>query len=205
MKMFIEQNELNDFFFFRFKGGDELAFEKIFKSNYNKIVGFCNNFVNDSDEAKNLAQEAFINLWLSREKIETINGINYFLYTFSKSKCLNFIRHKKIINKYEDRLLEKEEDLLNVEVLESINFNSLEFIELEELIKRSVGMLPERCRQVFIKSRYEDKKNKKIAEELNISVKAVEANMTRALKILKSELSEYLPLILVQLIIQCFF
>jgi RNA polymerase sigma-70 factor (ECF subfamily) len=200
--MLIEQSELNDFFFLRFKNGDELAFEKIFKSNNGQIVGFCNQFINDWDKAKSLTQEAFINLWINREKIETLNGIKAFLYTYAKSSCLNYIRHRKIIAKYEDLQLQSKEDRLNREVLESFDFNSLEFIELEELIMRSINQLPDQCRRVFMLSRFEGKMNKEIAEDLNISIKSVEANMTRSLKSLRTDLADYLPVILVQLIMQ---
>ena len=200
--MVIEQSELNDFFFLRFKNGDDLAFEKIFKSNHGQIVGFCNQFITDWDKAQSLAQEAFINLWVNREKIETLNGIKAFLYTYAKSSCLNYIRHRKIISKYEDLQLQSKEDQLNREVLESFDFNSLEFTELEELIMRSINELPDQCRRVFMLSRFEGKKNKEIADDLNISVKSVEANMTRALKTLRTDLAEYLPVILVQLIMQ---
>ena len=200
--MVIEQSELNDFFFLRFKNGEELAFEKIFKSNHGQIVGFCNQFITDWDKAQSLAQEAFINLWLNREKIETLNGIKAFLYTYAKSSCLNYIRHRKIISKYEDSQLQSKEDQLNREVLESFDFNSLEFTELEELIMRSINELPAQCRRVFMLSRFEGKKNKEIADDLDISVKSVEANITRALKTLRTDLAEYLPVILVQLIMQ---
>jgi len=200
--MVIDQSELNDFFFLRFKNGDELAFEKIFKSNHRQIVGFCNQFITDWDKAQSLAQEAFINLWLNREKIETLNGIKAFLYTYAKSSCLNYIRHRKIISKYEDLQLQSKEDQLNREVLESFDFNSLEFTELEELIMRSINELPDQCRRVFMMSRFEGKMNKEIAEDLNISVKSVEANITRALKTLRTDLADYLPVILVQLIMQ---
>ena len=196
------KNDLNDFFFLRFKGGDEKAFESIFKSDYNHIVGFCKQFINDHDKAKSQAQEAFINLWINREKIETFNGIRSFLYTYARSACLNYIRHKKVIDKYSDKQLQTKEDLLNREVLESFDFNSLEFLELEEVISRSVDELPEKCRQVFVMSRFEGKMNKEIATELGISVKSVEANITRALKTLKLNLSEYLPVVLVQIVMQ---
>lgn len=119
--MIISQSELNDFFFLRFKNGDELAFEKIFKSNHRQIIGFCNQFITDWDKAQSLAQEAFINLWLNREKIETLNGIKAFLYTYAKSSCLNYIRHRKIISKYEDSQMQSKEDQLNREVLESFD------------------------------------------------------------------------------------
>ena len=200
--MGIEQQEMNDFFMLRFKNGDEKAFETIFKSDYNKIVGFCNQFVNDRERAKNQAQEAFINLWLNLEKIATFNGIRSFLYTYAKSACLNYIRHEKVVSKYSDKQLQQKENLLNREVLESFDFNSLEFSELEELILRSIDELPEKCRQVFVMSRFDGKTNREIAEELGISVKSVEANMNRALKALKSNFSDYLPLVLIEIIMQ---
>lgn len=200
--MTIDQVDLDEFFLQRFKNGDELAFEKIFKSNHSQIVCFCNQFITDLDKAKSLSQEVFLNLWLNREKIETLNGIRSFLYTFAKSCCLNYIRHRKVISQYEERHLQEKEEELNREVLESFDFNSLEFSELETIIQQAINDLPEKCRQVFIMSRFDGKMNREISEELNISVKAVEANMTRALKALKSSLSEFLPALLVQLIMQ---
>lgn len=200
--MTIERIDSGNFFLHRFKSGDELAFENIFKSNYNPLVGFCNQFVSDQDKAQSLTQEAFINLWLNREKIETLNGIKSFLYTYAKSVCLNYLRHKKVVSKYEDRQLLQKEEELNREVLESFDFNSLEFTELETLIQQAINELPDKCRQVFMMSRFDGKMNKEISEELNISVKAVEANMTRALKMLRIRLSEYLPAFLVQLVMQ---
>ena len=192
----------NDLFFVRFKDGEKLAFEHIFKNNYNYIVGFCSSFICDNDKAKSLAQEAFINLWINKGKINNFNGIKSFLYTYAKSECLNYIRHKKVISKYEDEYLQFKENKLNIEVLESFDFHSLEFIDLQELIQKSVKGLPEKCRIVFIMSRFDGKKNKEIADELNISIKAVEANISRALRFLKLKLTEYLPAILMQIILQ---
>ncbi len=199
--MLIDRDDLNDLLFSKFKAGDELVFEKIFRASYNRIVGFSNSFINDSDQSKSIAQGAFVNLWINRGKVESLNGIDYFLYRYAKSKCLNLIRHQKVRNKYCDEVLQHEESLLNIETLESMKFDSLEFVELEELIEKAIDGLPTRCKQVFIKSRFDEKGNKEIAEELKISLKAVEANMTRALRHMRAELSEYLPLILVQLIV----
>ncbi len=188
-----------DLVFTLFKQGREEAFESIFRANYDRIMGFCVQFIGDKDQAQNITQEAFLKLWLNREKIEIYNGIRSFLYTSAKTDCLNFIRHKKVVCKYENKQLQYKEDQLNQEVLES--FDDDGFSELENLIDQLVDKLPEKCREVFIKSRFEGKKNREIAEEMNISVKSVEADMTRALKILKTELTEYLPLLLVQFVL----
>jgi RNA polymerase sigma-70 factor (ECF subfamily) len=194
--------EYDAYFLLRFKKGDEHAFEMVFKGNYNRIIGFCRQFVRDTDKSQGLAQEAFVKLWLNRSKIESVNGIQSFLYTAARSECLNYLRHEKVISNYENMQLQIKERLLDSEILESFNFDELEFAELEKLINQAISELPERCRQVFILSRLEGKKNIQIAGELDISVKSVEANLTRALKTLRVKLTGYLPAIMVQVVLQ---
>ncbi len=185
--------------FSNFQKGNERAFEYFFKAYFNAIVGFCMQFLGDEDKSKSVAQEAFIKLWQNREKVQKVNGIRAFLYTSAKSDCLNIIRHQKVVTKYSNTRLQERENQLNQDVLNSLNFDSLNFSELETLIDKAIAELPEKCKIVFLKRRRENKKNKEIAEELGITVKAVEANMTRALKELKSKLSHYLPLVLIEL------
>jgi RNA polymerase sigma-70 factor (ECF subfamily) len=187
----------DDYFLLRFREGHEPAFEKVFKSDYNRIVGFCKQFIGDRDKAQSLAQEAFIKLWLNREKVESLNGIQSFLYTAAKSECLNYLRHQKVINNYKDKKLQFSESELNQEILESFDFDLIEFSELEIMINQTISQLPEKCRLVFTLSRIDGKKNHEIAEELRISVKSVEANITRALKTLRINLADYLPAILI--------
>ena len=186
----------------RFKEGNELAFRQVFKTDYNRIVGFCQQFVKDKDQAKSLAQDAFIKLWTNREKIESVNGIRSFLYTSAKTDCLNYIKHQKVISNYQDKQLHSREGELNREILESFDFDQMELTELENLINQAISELPEKCRIVFMMSRIDSKKNSEIASELNISIKSVEADITRALKTLKSKLSDYMTSILVAVIIQ---
>ncbi len=192
--------QYDEYFLLRFAKGDEPAFEMIFKGNYNRIIGFCRQFVRDADKSQSLAQEAFVKLWLNKSKIESVNGIKSFLYTAAKTECLNYLRHEKVISNYENKLLQTKERLLDSEILESFNFDDLEFTELKRLIDQAISELPERCRQVFILSRMEGKKNNEIANELDISVKSVEANLTRALKSLRTNLVDYLPAIMVQIV-----
>lgn len=194
--------DYDDYFLLRFREGDESAFERVFKADYNRIVGFCQQFTGDRDQAKSLAQDAFLKLWVNRQQIESVNGIHSFLYTSAKTDCLNHIRHNKVIQKYQDKQLQNKELELNREILESFDFDQLEITELEKMINQSIGELPEKCRLVFMLSRINGKKNSEIADELSISVKSVEANMTRALKTLRVKLAEYLPVILIQLIIR---
>lgn len=195
--MISEVNKIYDLEFDLFKQGNEKVFEKIFNENYNALVGFASQMINDYETSKSIAQEAFINLWKNRNKVNQQNGIKSFLYTSVKSSCLDFLRHKKIKLQHLNKRLEERENDLNTEILETIGFESYEFKELENIIQASIDALPEKCKMVFIKSRFENKKNKEIAEELGIAVKSVEANITRALKILKTNLSHLLMLFLV--------
>ncbi len=78
-----------------------------------------------------------------------------------------------------------------------MHFDSLELTELEVLINKVIAELPEKTKQVYLKKRFENKKNEEIAIEMGVTQKAVEAHMTKALKILKEQLSDYLPSILI--------
>jgi RNA polymerase sigma-70 factor (ECF subfamily) len=178
--------------FSQFKKGNERGFEFYFKRDYNAIVGFCMQFLGDYDKSKSVAQDSFIKLWQNRDKVNSHNGIKSFLYIAAKTGCLNVLRHRKIIITYKDNKLNELENKLKLDVLESIRSNPLMITELETLIHTSIGELPDKCKDIFIKKRVELKKNKEIAEELQISVKAVEANMTRALKKLRINLSMYM-------------
>ena len=186
-----------DFRFLQFKEGDRRAFEYYFKEYYNSIVGFSIQFIGDQDKARSVAQDAFIKLWENREKVQKTNGIQAFLYRSVKTDCLNLLRHNKVVRKYKSRKLQERESNLHTEILNSMNFDSVTFSELENLIERSIAELPDKCKQVFVKKRFENKKNREIAEELGITIKAVEANITRATKFLKLRLVNYVITILI--------
>ncbi|GBF21345.1 RNA polymerase sigma-70 factor (ECF subfamily) [Arenibacter algicola] len=196
------QLSLADFRFLQFREGDRRAFEYYFKEYYNSIVGFAIQFIGDKDKAGSIAQDAFIKLWENREKVQKINGIRSFLYTSVKTDCLNLIRHNKVVRKYESKQLQARESSLHTEILNSLNFDSVTFSELESLIEKSIEELPDKCKLVFVKKRFENKKNKEIADELGITLKAVEANITRATKFLKLRLSHYVLLIIIYCFLQ---
>ena len=182
--------------FISFKKGDKRAFEFYFDFYFGKITGFCTQFLGDEDEAQSVAQDAFIKLWLNRGKVEKISGVKSFLYTSAKTQCMDVLRHRAVKSKYLNVKLNEQEIGFNSEILGSMYFDNISFVELEALVEKTILKLPPKCKTVFIKSRYENKKNHEIAEELNVSVKAVEANITRALKYFRVELSDYIVFLL---------
>ncbi|KIQ14420.1 RNA polymerase subunit sigma-24 [Flavobacterium sp. MEB061] len=193
----IDNNSFELNLFESFKEGDQAAFTYFYDKYFRRIQAFSVQFVYDKDEAENLAQEALLYLWQNRESVDSINGIQSFLYTYAKSKCLNMIRHNKVKDKFKSDVLNQKERELDIEVLNSIQFDTLELTELERIIHESINELPTKTREVFIKKRFENKKNAEIAEEMQVTLKAVEAHMTKALKILKTKLSDYLFLLFI--------
>ncbi|MEL1242418.1 RNA polymerase sigma-70 factor [Flavobacterium flavipallidum] len=178
-------------FFESFKRGDEKAFAYFYEKYFNAIKSFCTSFIYDHDEAENITQEAFLNLWEKRADVMSLNGIPSFLYTYGKSKCLNAIRHNEVKKRFKNDVLNEKEKSLDLEILSSFSFDTLEVTELEKIIERSIAKLPLTTRTVFLKKRHEHKKNAEIAEEMQVSLKSVEAHMTKALKLLKNSLQDY--------------
>jgi len=193
----IDNNSFELNLFESFKEGDQAAFTYFYDKYFRRIQAFSVQFVYDKDEAENLAQEALLYLWQNKESVDSINGIQSFLYTYAKSKCLNMIRHNKVKDKFKSDVLNQKERELDIEILNSIQFDTLELTELERIIHESINELPPKTREVFIKKRFENKKNAEIAEEMQVTLKAVEAHMTKALKILKTKLSDYLFLLFI--------
>lgn len=186
----------DDLQFTLFKQGNEKAFEFFFHKHYAAICGFCTQFLKDKDRAESIAQEAFIHLWTQREAVEKIAGIKSFLYTVARSRCLNVLKHESITRNFRDQSLARREQQLHTEVLQSLEFDPMTLQELEEVLEQFLGELPERTAEVFRLKKFLDKKNSEIAAELNISIKTVEAHMTKALSLLRLRLSDYLSLLL---------
>jgi len=142
-------------------------------------------FTRDLDDAKNLVHEVFIQVW---EKFDTLPAdTNYksYCYTAVRNRCLNYIRDKK-----------KFVMLSNVEEGTMTEINTrLETSELELKIEAAIASLPEKCRIVFVLNRIEGMKYAQIAQKLNISIKTVEAQMSKALGVMKEHLREFISLI----------
>jgi RNA polymerase sigma-70 factor (ECF subfamily) len=145
------------------------------------------------DDAKEIVQDVFINLWNKRETISSDKSVKSYLFTSVKNRCFNFIRDNK---KFRSSVLDI--DIADYEApYENDSFSGS---ELQAKIDNAINKLPENCREVFKLSRIEELKYKEIADKLNISVKTVEAQMSKALKVLRVELKEYIMVALLFLL-----
>ena len=170
---------------------DKRSFELLFRENFTALTGFARKYVKDLDTAKEITHDVFINLWEKRNEIDSGKPLHSYLFTSVRNRCLNYIRDQRKFDKTEDIAENPGYSHL------AENADPVEMMELEERINLAIDSLPEKCREIFIMNRFRDLKYAEIAKELDISVKTVEAQMSRALKSLREKLAAYLPLWLV--------
>lgn len=176
------------------KTGDPKAFEYVFMQWYEPLVHFADEYITDLESARNIVQNIFMNLWEKHSWIDPESNLKAYLYLAARNACLSHIRHLQVEVCYYEKSMRNSENLqLNYEALEQMEIDQIDLCNLEKIIQETIDSLPERCREVFILSRYEDMKNKEIANKLDITVKAVEANITRALSRLRANTKEYMP------------
>lgn len=166
--------------------GDPEVFEVAFKSHYEALCRYACTFLSDSEEAEDTVQQVFVNYWQKRSKTIITGSLKSFLYKSVQNACLNKIKHKKVVKSYMDHSSYYEMRYSNA-VEEHAEANELSVAIDEALID-----LPPQCQKIFKMSRYEELKYKEIAEQLSISIKTVENQMGKALKILRVSLSDFL-------------
>lgn len=184
-KLFNDNAGDQQFILIELQKGNERAFDAIFKQYYKPLSQFSYSFIKDQDTAENLVQEVFAKLWEKREKLANIDNLLSYLMGMVRNQSIDFLRKEKTTSKIFTKLqLEKSENTTE----EQISKN-----EFEEKLLKSIMNLPERCRTAIEMSRFDGFSNKEIAQKMEISVKGVEALIGRSLKLLRSELQEFLP------------
>lgn len=135
------------------------------------------------DEAEDIVQELFVNYWNNREKIKITVSLKSYLYQATKNSYLNLLRHKKVRERYADRI--------TTQKIRHNSYSALEAEELTRIVKETLNNLPNRCKKVFMMSRMDGLKYKEISEQLSISIKTVEADMGKALREIRNNLAKY--------------
>jgi RNA polymerase sigma-70 factor, ECF subfamily len=160
--------------------------EILFREHFAGLCYFAKKYTGDLDSAKEVVHSVFVRLWENRYEFDWNKPGKSYLFTSVYNKSLNYIRdHKKFIG--------HDEALAQDLVTDDLSYSDhLEAAELENRIKSALNKLPEKCREIFELSRFEAKKYTEISEYLQISVKTVETQMSKALHILKAELKDYL-------------
>ena len=169
---------------------EEKAFELLFKAHYSALHAYAHTMLKDEMMAEEVVQNLFLKLWERKERLDEQAAVKAYLYKCVYHDCLNHIRHQKVQMRYTSHAVYHHKDMA------AEASATAELSELQQHIDKALNELPQQCRTVFQMSRFEELKYREIAEQLNISVKTVENQMGKALKLLRSKLADFLPLII---------
>jgi RNA polymerase sigma-70 factor (family 1) len=163
---------------------NEAAIRDLFLTHYRPLTAFAFKFVRDVDEAKDVVQSVFIRLLLKSDPADILMNSKAYLFKAVANECLNAIKKAKTRSLHEGAYVEEISSTALVEAIEES--------EQELKIFNEINNLPPKCREVFVMSRLEERKNNEIADLLNISVRTVETHISNALRTLRTSLRSWI-------------
>jgi RNA polymerase sigma-70 factor (ECF subfamily) len=172
---------------------DDYAFEQLFKDHFKALHAYACVILKDEDDAEEIVQNMFLKFWEKRDLLTVQSSLRAYLYKCVYNDSINFLKHQKIKTKYQD---------FAIYTMNPENEPASSKIELTELtfnLNIALNRLPEQCRTIFQMSRFEELKYREIAERLGLSIKTIENQMGKALRILRLELADFLSLALLGL------
>ncbi|GAB3947622.1 RNA polymerase sigma-70 factor [Spirosoma harenae] len=173
------------------RAGSEHDFETVFRQYYASLCRYARQLLPDPDDAEEEVQAMFLALWEKRSGLLITVSLKSYLYRAVHNRCLNRIKHSSIRNEHQEYARYVGEEAVESPAQTVIGD------ELATQVQQAIQKLPEQCRLVFTLSRFEELRYGEIAERLGISIKTVENQIGKALRILRTELSEYLPMLFV--------
>lgn len=165
----------------------------VFRTFYQPLCNYAYTYLHDRDAAEEIVQSTFLNVWEKGDGLVIHTAIKPYLYAMVRNGCLNMIKHEKVKQQHTDLELAVAD-----RSIESVA-HTVMAAELEDKIQQAMEKLPQQCRLVFKLSRFEELKYAEIAEHLEISIKTVENQMGKALRIMREELKDYIPFLIVLL------
>ena len=170
-------------------------FEHIFKIYYSRLCHYASKFIDEDFVAEDIVQEIFSNLWEKRFDLASESVLKAYLFRSVHNRCLNYLNYKKLTDKHH-QIIHDKIALMELEYYNSDHGTAKSLFEMEIRIDEVIASLPDQCRNVFELSRQKGLKNREIAVELNISISVVEKHITKALRIMRDALKDYILLIL---------
>lgn len=156
------------------------AFRVLFERFYNYLVLYAMKRVQKREVAEDVVQEVFVAIWENTKKYNSFNGFRAFLYDSVQNRCLDYLKHKAVENRYVAYRLAHQDD-------EGEREYNLMQEEIYRELYLAVKELPDRCREVF-ELHLQGKKNEEIAELLSLSVLTVKTHKKNAVRFLKERL-----------------
>ncbi len=169
----------------RIAAGDEQAFSVLFLSYISVLQSFALKFTRSEHAAEEIIQDAFVRIWLNRDKLEHVENVKAYLYKYVSNECLSYIRKKSREEKVIDLFKNRQTDSDNV-TMDSIYLN-----EINRIVRTAVTQLPDQRRKIYELSRGEGKTIPEIAELLKISPNTVKNALVIALKAIREHLNQH--------------
>lgn len=163
--------------------GDANSLDELFRRYYEMLCLLSVRIVKDADAAEDIVQDFFLSIWEKRSVLPVIDRVAPYFKRSVRNRSLNFLRDPKRLPTGDD------EQLPELKTAHNAASETLELEELRARVDTAIDGLPERCRLVFVLSKFGEMKHKEIAEALGISVKTVENQMGRAYQQLRKVLS----------------
>lgn len=171
------------------KKGDRAIFEQIFKGYYSELCRFTLRYAGDPLVAEEIIQDLFFKLWVRREELTINTSLRNYLFKAATNHSLNYIRHQELQRKHFEYVGFEVDEMTG-------GIQSDSDGELSLKVQEALMKLPEKRRKIFEMSRFDGMKYHEIAEQLEINIKTVETQMTRALDFLRHYLKDYISVIL---------
>lgn len=166
----------------------------VFREYYQPLVRYGNTLMKDPDETEDIVQQVFVSLWEKRQQLDIHTSIRAFLYRAVHNACLNKLKHHKVRAAHAEEWKHTQSQEETTDLVQAA--------ELNDRIEEAIAGLPEQCARIFKMSRFEHLKYQEIADQLGISLKTVENQMGKALRVIRESLREFMPLLLLFLIQQ---
>lgn len=170
----------------RIRRGDEAAFETVFRAHYPPLVGLAEGMLRSRAVAEEVVQDVMLELWRRREALPVEESLRGYLFRATRNRALNHLRHSRVERRGEPHVAGEGVDRPAAPAV-------LVEEEIDIALRAAVSDLPDRCREIFELSRVHGLRYAEIAGALGISVKTVEAQMGKALRILRERLAPWLP------------
>lgn len=170
-------------------------FNQFFLEYQQRFVHFAVTYVHDEAVAEDIVIESMMYYWENKERLAADTNIPAYVLTAIKHKCIDHLRHRQLHQEISDEISRLYAWELSSRILSLEEFEPGEIFtrEIQEIVDAVLSALPEQTRRIFVMSRYENKSHKEIAESLGITTKGVEFHISKATKVLRLALKDYLP------------
>lgn len=169
---------------------NKVVFDFVFHYYYSGLCAFAESIIKDKEAVEDIVQELFVTIWIKGNQIQINGSLKNYLFSSVKNRCFDYLKHKKVKLKSVQLLKTAETSTLHTPE------NFFTETELREIIEKSILKLPPRCQEIFRLSRYDGFKNKEIADQLGLSKRTVELQISIALKVLRKDLKPFLSVFL---------